>query len=878
MKRITAFLLCAVLALTAVPYASVAFATSEKTAGAREEIEFSDPYVTGITGSYPRFASIGSGDILFVHGGSQSLTVRRSSDGGESWSEPVVAVNYEGTNYSPANGYLYYDAVTEKVFLSFRCPITNEDGTYTANVMICESTDRGESWSEPFCMLSSTVPSAEEYGGAWEPTIYRTDGKLRMYYSGNIVKYGDGQVKLNAGTENEITDTTYPYSSSKVVQYIVVHELDEESGAWGGGAITFDGYPSHPYKPYEGYVYRRAGMQSISLLSDGTYVMAIESSRNANASQYGGTSYPMVIDVCFSRDGLNFTEPKTIAVGHAEGYTSAAPWVVTLPDGRIAVSFQTDDHHDEPHPTAMGNYKQLNVVVSRSPVSYADAYDISEADFERYTPFEKYNSEVTYNYWNGLYIDGYKLYAVGNVSTNDSKVTKAMGICFSVADLTPEGVPEGYTPICTANDLTNLMHRESGWGWFEDYILLNDIDLADATNGLEQTPIGYQAVTGCYFYGTFDGNSKKITGIDIDTDARFAGLFGYVMNSTVRDLELWGEVSSSYYTKSRVNNGVGGLCGFANGNTVISGITSCVNVSAKCTAGGIAGYILRNGTGKKITIKNCDNRGTVTSTATSAYGAAGGIVGSVYALTADIEITDCNNYGGVSGYQYVGGIVGASTSSATEALDSVRCYVTRCENYGGVTGSYADIGGIYGMGWAAVIRDCVNHASVVNTGSASSAYLTAGIIGRAHQKTEITRCVNTGKVSEVGRAVLANKSLGTENSVQDCYYINRGEVTDAFAASLSESSGAVCDSYAGYDFINTFVITDGEISLIDRYSLRAGDSDGDGLLTNADITLIVRVLSGYKEQDGGSCDADGNGRVNNRDALSLIFILAGYQR
>ena len=65
---------------------------------------------------------------------------------------------------------------------------------------------------------------------------------------------------------------------------------------------------------------------------------------------------------------------------------------------------------------------------------------------------------------------------------------------------------------------------------------------------------------------------------------------------------------------------------------------------------------------------------------------------------------------------------------------------------------------------------------------------------------------------------------------------------------------------------------------IDGLPKFAGDLDGDGALTNADVTLLVRYLSGWKLDFGASdwADADGNGAVSNRDAIMLIQTLAGW--
>ena len=578
----------------------------------------------------------------------------------------------------------------------------------------------------------------------------------------------------------------------------------------------------------------------------------------------------MVIDVCFSRDGVNFTEPRTIACGPGEGFTSAAPWVVTLPDGRIAVSYQSDNHHQTPHPTSEGNYKQLNVAISKTAVTYGDHSSISTADFEYYRPFDSFNSDVTYNYWNCLFIDGYKLYALGAVSSNKNSVTPSRGIVTAEVDLAPEGTPEGYTPICTANDMLNLMNRQSGFCWEnEKYYLVNDIDLSEATNGLSQRPIGYQNVNGCKFGGVFDGNGKTIRGIDITSSGKFAGLFGYVIHGEIKDLTLYGSVSGTYAASDRKSNGAGGLCGFANGRTVLSGINSYVEVNAVSTAGGIVGYILRNGSAGNVVIKNCANYGKVSSSATSASGAAGGIVGCIAAASADVQILDCENYGAVSGYQYAGGIVGASS---TESSGTHYTVVERCTNYGSVAAKVQDVGGIYGLAWYTKISDCINKGQITNKKTANA--LGAGIVGRAHQYSSISRCVNYGVVYSSGSSILGSKSLGTGVTLGDCYYIE-GCAADEKATMIALGAKAEQSSYVGYDFLNTFEIKDGELCVIDRYSLRVGDVDADGVITNADIALFVRVLSGWNDAHSiESLDVNADEKINNRDILALIIKLS----
>lgn len=56
-----------------------------------------------------------------------------------------------------------------------------------------------------------------------------------------------------------------------------------------------------------------------------------------------------------------------------------------------------------------------------------------------------------------------------------------------------------------------------------------------------------------------------------------------------------------------------------------------------------------------------------------------------------------------------------------------------------------------------------------------------------------------------------------------------------------------------------------------------GDIDGDGKLTNSDLSVIVRHLSGHGESVKlANLDVSGDGLVNNRDAILLSQALANW--
>ncbi len=50
------------------------------------------------------------------------------------------------------------------------------------------------------------------------------------------------------------------------------------------------------------------------------------------------------------------------------------------------------------------------------------------------------------------------------------------------------------------------------------------------------------------------------------------------------------------------------------------------------------------------------------------------------------------------------------------------------------------------------------------------------------------------------------------------------------------------------------------------------DIDGDRMLTNSDIALMIRYLSGWTV-DGTVQDITNDGKLNNRDAIAMILLL-----
>lgn len=187
----------------------------------------------------------------------------------------------------------------------------------------------------------------------------------------------------------------------------------------------------------------------------------------------------------------------------------------------------------------------------------------------------------------------------------------------------------------------------------------------ELTGAEEWLPIG---VSSQPFKGTFsgaDGNggNYSITNLKYEPDSIRtvscnAGLFGYSMGATIKNVTVGGKIT----LKGKDN--------------------------ATIVAGGITGYATGNST-----IKDCVSRCTIQVTGGKPTTRVGGIVGQSSGSNweyGDNTVTNCKNEGDVTSSMYVGGIVGELYAQAV---------VTGCTNTGSIatTGTEYTAGGIIGL-------------------------------------------------------------------------------------------------------------------------------------------------------------------------------------
>ena len=336
--------------------------------------------------------------------------------------------------------------------------------------------------------------------------------------------------------------------------------------------------------------------------------------------------------------------------------------------------------------------------------------------------------------------------------------------------------------IGSADDLRAFAEKVNGGERDASAVLTDDIVLNEkievdengtVTNGdkLDRwIPIG-NSIDNPY-EGNFNGDGHTISGLYIDSNANYQGLFGYVSGSgKIEKLSVSGDINGNRY--------VGGVVGYNNGGTV----TGCIfsgsgSVSGNEYVGGIVGD---NYPGASV--KNCYNTGAVTGS--SNY--VGGIVGDNSGTVENCYNTDSGTVTGTD--DCVGGVVGLNGGT-----------VENCHNIGKVSGKIS-VGGVVGDNSSGSVENCYN------TGKVSNGIYVGGVVGYNAVTPlggiSVINCYNTGSVSGpdsvsgsyVGGVVGWNVSgYGDipEGIVANCYFLKTDDVNEKLPG-IGEGSGSATE-------------------------------------------------------------------------------------
>ncbi|MBQ6005794.1 MAG: hypothetical protein IJL14_06070 [Selenomonadaceae bacterium] len=211
------------------------------------------------------------------------------------------------------------------------------------------------------------------------------------------------------------------------------------------------------------------------------------------------------------------------------------------------------------------------------------------------------SGEATFNYPGGTY--KYNVTGDVTVTFKDNKFyanNTDLGAVFP-ATLEGDGSADNPYLINSADRLrqlaayVNIGNDCAG----KHFKLANDIALTG-----EWTPIGTSSNNS--FMGNFDGDGKIISGLTITDGDRCQGLFGYVYDATIKNVNLTN-------VNITAKDAVGALVGYASDKTQVG--TQIINCSAQgnvkttspnSNVGGLVGYINSN-----VTIDGCSFRGKV---------------------------------------------------------------------------------------------------------------------------------------------------------------------------------------------------------------------------------------------------------------------------
>ena len=279
------------------------------------------------------------------------------------------------------------------------------------------------------------------------------------------------------------------------------------------------------------------------------------------------------------------------------------------------------------------------------------------------------------------------------------------------------------------------------------------------------------------FRGTFLGEGHTLTFPNWSFGGQTRGLFHIAdYTSAIYDLNTAGSIKFTFNGDAHG----GPIAGIARG--VIQNCTNRATITSTVgkMVAGIAGKLEHN----TCFVLNCTNYADV-----SGSYQVGGITGRVpYISDADKTgptITGCKNYGNitahVNGEARVGGIAGYVASYLT---------VSDCENYGDVTG-VKFIGGIVGR-LNGIVNNCYNEGYIssnkTNTGGINAGGIAGYAAGYAGGKCIISNSTNIGDI-EVNGTLQSNDYAGIVGcvdtdgvTIENCH--NEGDVGNNYAISV----------------------------------------------------------------------------------------------
>ncbi len=216
-------------------------------------------------------------------------------------------------------------------------------------------------------------------------------------------------------------------------------------------------------------------------------------------------------------------------------------------------------------------------------------------------------------------------------------------------------------------------------------------------------------------------------------------------------------------------------------------------------------------------IKNVTVQGNVTGFYDEGNSLSGQYVGLVLGVgTSGVKLENCESRGSVTGYKYVGGIVGLVPSSGgTITMCTNRATV---KNYSGQSGKY--FGGIVGRGCGLSL--CANYADI--TTESNNVGGLAGLLSTDSNRKGMNNCMNVGNVKGKQNVGGLAGNCGAANNVNN-YSSGRVEATSQYAGLLV----GTYTSNPSAAFENTYYVKEGFV--VENGTTTAGKYYGNGTIS-----------------------------------------------
>ena len=260
--------------------------------------------------------------------------------------------------------YRAHRKATNFSYGSMRMRISDENGNF-------------DSSDTPIVLLESFTTITGTPGAYWEPyPILLDDGTIAIYISCDL-HYDDGYNKNGVVINKVPTEILAPGGSQNTIMIRMkvapgATEVGEGKIEIAKPKLIFKGSDTSMF----GHDNSRPGMTVLTPLYDGGWAMILEDS-----TEQKNPGYNMVVQLTYSMDGLTWTPPRTIIRPHHDGgsrngdgslYKCCAPFIATLPDGRLVIVCATDEMYEGYYPSDSSHYDQEIAFVTKNRIKYND--------------------------------------------------------------------------------------------------------------------------------------------------------------------------------------------------------------------------------------------------------------------------------------------------------------------------------------------------------------------------------------------------------------------------------------------------------------------------------------------------------------------------